>query len=260
LALGREETAALLREVPAAYGADVSEALLAALARAYGLVSGWPGLFVTVEGHGREPLFADVDLTRTVGWFTTQYPIWLAWRDAGGDGLATAPGSWHPGRALMAVKERVRSIPNRGLGYGVLRYLSGDPEIEQELAAQPRPAISLNYLGQLGSGRENAGPGPVFRISQRPRGSERAAEMPLPHLLEVSAAVQEGQLWLAWTYDSRRLALAEVQHLARETIRALQELVAHSSTPEAAGYTPSDFPQAGLTQAEIDALMEEIGH
>ncbi|MGH3992338.1 MAG: condensation domain-containing protein, partial [Pseudonocardiaceae bacterium] len=134
MGLDAEQTRALLQEVPGLYRTQVNDVLLAAL----GLVlSGWTGrdrVLIDLEGHGREELFDDVDLSRTVGWFTTLFPI----------ALEVAADS-EPGRLLKSVKEQLRAVPRRGFGYGPLRYLTAT----NGLAEQPQSQVLFNYLGQF---------------------------------------------------------------------------------------------------------------
>src|SRR5262249_22100624 len=132
VALDAERTRALLQDVPACYRTQVNDVLLAALARVLCGWSGAPRILGDLEGHGREEIFDGVDLSRTVGWFTTIYPVDLA-----------APGpDW--GAALKSVKEHLRSVPGRGLGYGALRYLRRPADLDG-----PVPQVGFNYLGQF---------------------------------------------------------------------------------------------------------------
>ena len=151
-----EATAALLATVPAAFHGGVNDVLLAGLAVA---VAAWrdrrgqPGtsVLVDVEGHGREPGEAgpDVDLSRTVGWFTSIYPVRL---DSGTVALAeVVAGGPAAGEVVRRVKEQVRAVPGDGLGYGLLRYLN--PETGPVLAGLPVPQIGFNYLGRFGGAR-----------------------------------------------------------------------------------------------------------
>src|SRR5262249_6225420 len=131
------ETEVLLRDLPRRHAATVHEALLAATARALCAWTGRPDVSVDVEGHGRKGLFDDLDLSRTVGWFTAIFPMTL---DA---------GDTDPLRLLGSIKAQVRQVPRAGIGFGLLRYLSGDAELATRLGAVPRPAVSFNYLGQF---------------------------------------------------------------------------------------------------------------
>jgi amino acid adenylation domain-containing protein/non-ribosomal peptide synthase protein (TIGR01720 family) len=240
--LDADTTRALLHDVPPVYRTQVSDVLLTALARAFASWTGERRLLVDLEGHGREALFEDVDVSRTVGWFTSLFPVLVDLRGASG-----------PGEELKAVKEHLRRVPRRGVGHGLLRHL-GEPGLRARLAAAPRPEVLFNYAGQLEAGDASA---PVRRIAG-PTGPARARANRRTHLLEVMGAVRDGRLELTWTYSRRRHRRATVAGLARRFVEELHELVAHCRAPEAGGFTPSDFPQAGLSQAELDELLARL--
>ena len=211
--LGRAATRRLLDGVPAGHRAD--ELLLAAVVRAFAVRSGQPRLHVHLEGHGRaEHAAGGVDLSRTVGWFTTIAPVVLA--DAG-DGPAT----------LAAVHETVSALRGRGLDYGLLRYASGDAEIALLLAAQPRPAVSFNYLGRLDawlpSARRRGG---LFAYADEPTGPDRNPRGLRPHVLEVLALILDGRLRVVWTFSRNRHRRATVERLARDFLSELRGLTA----------------------------------
>ena len=132
------ETCALLQDVPAAYRTQINDILLTALVQALSMWSGHSAFLIDLEGHGREELFPEIDLSRTVGWFTTLFPVLL--RGAAGD---------HAGDALKSIKEQLRAIPRKGIGYGLLRYGDEESAIGRRLKAQPAAQISFNYLGQF---------------------------------------------------------------------------------------------------------------
>ncbi len=140
VSLSTEETTRLLRDIARTHQARIDEMLLTAMALAFARWTGTGMLLVDLEGHGREALFDDVDLSRTVGWFTTLFPVALDVSDY------TDPVT--PDLALRHVKERLRAIPRRGIGYGLLRYISRG-ETGELLRALPQPQISFNYLGQF---------------------------------------------------------------------------------------------------------------
>ena len=242
LELDEAETRALLTEVPAAYRTQVNDALLAALARAFAAWTGSPRLLVEMEGHGREELFDDVDLSRTVGWFTTFFPV-----------LLDVEGTDGPGAALKAVKEQLRALPGRGIGHGALGWLSTDAEITAELAAVPAAQVRFEYLGQVDGGA--AAGEALFRVAEERTGPAVDPRVRRPHLLEVGGAVVAGRLRLALTYSRDRHRRETVQALAARYAAELRALVAHSRAPDAGGVTPSDFPLARVSQAELDALV-----
>ncbi|MEW5927674.1 MAG: amino acid adenylation domain-containing protein [Gemmatimonadota bacterium] len=241
--LTEEETHALVHEVPAAYRTQVADVLLAAYARAVGAWTGERAVRVELEGHGREPLFEDVDLSRTVGWFTSVFPVAL---DAG-DGPS-------PGDALKAVKEQLRAVPGKGIGYGLLRYLGRD-EVRGALAALPPAEASFNYLGQLDALLPGAA---LFRPVDEPMGAAHAASSARRYLLEVNAGIQGGRLHAGWTYSERVHRPETVRALAESWLASLRELIAHCRAPEEAVYTPSDFPEAELSQDELDDLIADF--
>jgi len=136
--LTAEETQMLLQQVPAAYHTQINDVLLTALAEALSAWSRSEVVRIDLEGHGREELFGDIDLTRTVGWFTTFFPVRLELLEHGGLGTK-----------LRAVKEQLRRVPQHGIGYGLLRYLCRDAKVSKQLQAMPEAEVSFNYLGQL---------------------------------------------------------------------------------------------------------------
>ena len=240
--LSPAETGALLGEVQAAYRTQVGDVLLAALARAFARRTGERRVLVEVEGHGREELFAGVDLSRTVGWFTTTYPVLL---ELGKDDDS-------PGAQLKRVKEALRAVPERGIGFGVLRWLSPDPELRARMAALPRPPVSFNYLGRFDG---SASDGAVFAAAPESGGAQAGPDVPRTHLLDVNAVVSGGRLRASWGFDGAGADADAVRSLARGWVEELRTLIAHCTSPGAGGHTPSDFPLAGLGQEALDRLL-----
>ncbi|HSF39587.1 MAG TPA: condensation domain-containing protein, partial [Thermoanaerobaculia bacterium] len=224
--LGAEETADLLRTVPAVYHSRIDDALLSALVRALSGWTGSPRLRVDLEGHGREPVSGnvdDLDVSRTVGWFTSLYPVVLEAGDAG------------PGDALVSAKERLRAVPGRGIGYGLLQAAG-------LLEAAPPAEVLFNYLGQADATADALS---LFQASTAGTGPCRSPRAHRTHRLEVSGLVTEGRIRIALTYGSRTHARETVERLAEAYAGALRELVGHARESEEV-WTPSDFPRAGL--------------
>ncbi|GFJ83608.1 hypothetical protein Phou_077880 [Phytohabitans houttuyneae] len=232
-------TDALLRQVPDVYRTQVNDVLLAALGRTLAEWTGRERLLVALEGHGREDLLDGVDLSRTVGWFTTQFPV-----------LLTVPSTADWRTVLPAVKEQLRAVPRRGLSYEALRYVRG----ADTLAGAPQPRICFNYHGRFDAGTgadglvrgwsEDAGAGPD---------TDPTAD--LSYLLDVTGAVTGGELVLTWLYPADALDESTVRRLADRMVRALREIVAHCAAPGAGGRSPSDFPLVRLDQAGVDRLV-----
>ncbi|MFD3842383.1 non-ribosomal peptide synthase/polyketide synthase, partial [Streptomyces sp. NPDC058642] len=241
--VARATTEALLRRVPAAYRTQVNDVLLSALSR---VLTDWTGtgrVTVALEGHGREDrLFEDVDLSRTVGWFTTQYPVTLT-----PAGPSSAP-DW--GGTLKAVKERLRAVPRRGLSYEALARLGSPAPAARALAEVPLPQVCFNYHGQW-----DASPGQDFAPAAEVPGRDMAVDEPLDHLLDVSAVVVDGELEITWHYSDHTHDTDTVRSLADGMVAALAAIAEHCGRPGAGGRTPSDFPLARLDQAAVDRLV-----
>ncbi len=238
--LDEEETRGLLQEVPALWHTQINDALLTALLETYAAWTGRAALRIDLEGHGREDLFAGVDVSRTVGWFTSIFPVWLH-REGAGDLAAT----------LRGVKEQLRAIPTRGLSYGVLRYL-GPPQLREQLAG-PRAAISMNYLGQFAPGTR---PAPlVTDADAAATGPLRSPRAQRAYLLEINAAVLGGRLRVYWTYSTAYHTAATIERLAAGFLDTLRALIRLGQTVDSPRYTPSDFPHARLDQRNLDKLF-----
>ena len=238
--LDTEETRALLQDVPAAYHTQINDVLLTGLVEAIGKWSGERRIAVEMEGHGREEISDDLDLSRTVGWFTSVYPVVLDVHDA-----AT------PGDALKQVKEQLRSIPNGGIGYGVLRYLSNAPQLKTD----NRVELSFNYLGQLDQVLDADS---LFRGAKEAVGPQQSLQGRQRYALEVSAAVAGGKLHVRFTYNDQLHAAGTIQQVMNDYMKALRELITHCQKPEAGGFTPSDFPLIEVSQHELDLALSEI--
>lgn len=240
--LEAEETQALLLEVPGAYNTQIDDVLLTALVLALTPWTGAPTLLVGLERHGREEIQDGLDLSRTVGWFTAFFPVRL--RVDIGRG---------PGEALKAVKEQLRQVPGRGVGYGILRYLS-DNAVQDQLRALPPPEIIFNYTGRA----DRLIADDALFQPQRPIFVSRGASNHRSHVLEINAYVADDHLTMHWTFSTAIHRPNTIHQLARQYLEALQELIAHCMSPDAGGYTPSDFPEADLSQDELDKLLGNL--
>lgn len=244
VSLSPEETHTLLYDVPPVYRTEINDILLTALAQTLCHWSGQPSVQVELEGHGREDVFDGVDLSRTVGWFTTRFPVWLE------------PGTGGPGVAIQAIKAQLRQLPNKGIGYGILRYLSADETVRARLTPPQPPAISFNYLGQLDASFHREG---LFTLAPESSGVSRDPQTRRLNWLDVNVQVGGRQLSVDWTYPSRCREAATMERLAHQYVDALQSLIAHCRTPDAGGIISGDFQEANLSDEELKDLLEEIG-
>ncbi|HYH44326.1 MAG TPA: amino acid adenylation domain-containing protein, partial [Thermoanaerobaculia bacterium] len=264
VALDAETTAALLAGLPATAQAGVDAALLATLAEACCNWSGAPSLLVNVEGHGREAVVPGADLSRTVGWFTTLSPVVLPPPDAS-DPLGSL---W----SVRSVQQRLEALPDRGIGYGLLRFGGPHPDTPDaaaRLAALLQPEIAFNYLGRLD---RVLSPASRFAPADEPTGPALGPRNRRPHLLQVDAAVRGDRLELVWTFGERLHRRTTVEHLAAEHLAALLRLAEQCRTAPAwnadatiatiaAGteYSPVDFPDVDLDQEQLDLILRQIG-
>ncbi|MGH3896926.1 MAG: condensation domain-containing protein, partial [Pseudonocardiaceae bacterium] len=239
--LGRADTDALLHQVPGVYRTQVNDVLLAALGVVLGQWVGQPRVVVALEGHGREEFLDRVDLSRTVGWFTTLFPVVL--------GVSRASG-W--GQVLRSVKEQLRAVPHRGVSYGALRYLSAPDSPAGVLGGDPLPQVSFNYHGQWDAAAGSAG---LYRRWCAGIGQDADPTSVRHHVLDVIGVVADGELELSWVYSRQVHDESTVSRLAHDVIQALREIIEHCAAPGAGGRSPSDFPLAGLDQSMVDQLV-----
>lgn len=242
--IGADLTRAALTEANAAYRTQMIELLIAALAQSLGM----PVCRIELEGHGREALFDDVDVSRTPGWLTSHYPVQFT--------LESTPAG-----TLGAVKDTLRAVPNKGLGFGVLRHY-GDAATRAALAAVPRPQVTFNYLGQFDAPRDAA---LVPRFGGA--GRERDPAGPIGNALAIHAYIDGDAtrtLKVHWVYGATQFERASVEAIAQRFERALAELTAACAARLAqrgGGATPGDYPLAragGLTQAALERVPLDL--
>lgn len=242
--LDAEATKALLQAVPQAYNTRINDVLVAALALAFRQWTGASTLLLEMEGHGREALFEDVDLSRTLGWFTSLYPVLIDLGDLVDSGAS-----------LKSVKEQLRAIPDQGVGFGLLRYL-GRPEQRGALGALPRGEILFNYLGQFDQILDTRS---VFTGAREQRGAEVSPRNRLRHSLSINAQIAGERLSLAWTYSTSCHRSESIAAFADSYLDHLNALISHCLSAGAGGETPSAFPETDFSQDELDEFMADFG-
>ncbi|MET9254129.1 amino acid adenylation domain-containing protein [Streptomyces sp. NPDC003717] len=263
-------TQALLTTAPAAFHAGVDDVLLTALALA---VRSWrtrrpgdrpgpedTGVLIDLESHGREQIADHLDLSRTVGWFTSLYPVLLD----PGPLDPRDPGRFDAGlvdRAVKRVKEQLRAVPDHGIGHGVLRL---DPATRARLDGATAPQIGFNYLGRYAAGDPAPGAGADWEVLLDGGGpAAQDPDMPVHHVLDINAHTEdrpEGpRLVTRWTWAPGLLDEADVSALADAFDRALVAVAEHAEQPDAGGWTPSDLPLVALDQTQLDRLQTKWG-
>jgi non-ribosomal peptide synthase protein (TIGR01720 family) len=244
LALSEAATSNLLHEAAKAFNTQINDILLTALLLVFQEWTGESRVLVDLEGHGREDLFDDLDVSRTAGWFTSVYPLLLE----------TEPGVFLTD-ALKSVKEQIRTVPLRGIEYGIARYLSADRAYVKKLESQPSAEIVFNYLSQVD---RVAGPEADWKplldweSPQRTPGDSRS------HVLEIEGIVHNARLRLTWKYSRNLHARTTIERIADRYQEILQLLIDQCTNVESGSFTPSDFPAARLDQETLDLLIAQI--
>ncbi|MFO1417363.1 MAG: amino acid adenylation domain-containing protein [Methylotetracoccus sp.] len=231
-------TRRLLAGIAAQPKLDMNTVMLTALARGIGRWTGEPAVAVDLDGHGRDVPVDGVDVSRTVGWFTTVHPVILpVERDS------TVVD------ALRGIKEVLRAVPHKGAHHGVLRYLSDQGDL---LGNAPTPSIIFNYLGRLYRVFEEQelfdAAGAQVRVGRHP-------DWVRPYELAINAELSQNRLRVSWEFSRARLHRATIERIAADHLREIAELADALSVPGAIGYTPADFPLARLEQRALDRLL-----
>jgi len=232
------ETTALLTDANDAYQTRPDELTTAALVAA---LSAWWGsrrVELAMESHGRPSGPGAPDVTRTLGWFTALYPLSFD--------LDPVPDI---GRLVKRVKEGLRGVPDRGTGYGVLRHLHRDPTLND----QDLPPVLFNYLGKALAGT----PRLLVPISGAMETS-KSPDNPRLHLLEIVAAVEGETLKVDWHFSTDLHERGTIERVADSFTTELRQLIDHCTTAGTGGFTPSDFPDSGLDQDELDKFFEDL--
>ncbi|OON72930.1 non-ribosomal peptide synthetase [Streptomyces tsukubensis] len=226
--LGREETRQLLRTAPGVFRTRAADVLLGTLAMALGRWTGRQRVVLEVESHGREEIFDGVDLSRTVGWFTSVHPVALtvpddtAPADPFGGGLPRPDWS----RLMKSVRRDLRGVRDNGLGYGLLRHLAPEGTPGAALRELLQAEVVFNYLGQYESEQSASGAGRLIRAERGALGEDQSAEEQSTHLLEVVGSTVDGRLGFTWYYSTavfHPATVTKVAHLFDELLRDLAQ-------------------------------------
>ncbi len=235
-------TRSLLTEATTNYRATIQEILLATLLATITQWNGSDNLLVDLEGHGREDLGSKLDLSRTVGWFTSLYPI-----------LLRGTKNTNQEQLLKQVKEKMRAIPHFGQSYGMLRYLSLDPSVREKLGGQ-KAQISFNYLGQIDSTQKHS---KFFQLSNAPSGAGMFAGQELPHLLAVNAFIKNESLEVNWSYSQNIYRAETIEGLALNYLECLGFYL-DSVNCSSDSYSVSDFSLVELNDDELNSILENF--
>lgn len=239
----RTRTQQLLNEINSKYHTKTNEVLLSALLLTFAKWTGKYKILLDIEGHGREEISEDMDVSGTVGWFTNIYPVYLESDDI-----------CDTGKTICSVKEQLRNIPNGGFSYQLLRK-----SIEQKISTEPgtiaSPQIIFNYLGQFDQLKSNS---TVFEIAAEDKGIERGLKNKRSHLLEISAMIVNGCLNVQWNYSIKFYRKETIKALSGDYLSWVTKIIDNCLSKESSTYTPSDFQDVKLRQDELRDIISEI--
>jgi len=240
--LDSEETGKLLKEVNWAYNTEINDILLCALGLAVKEWAGCKNVLINLEGHGREPIIKGVDTSRTVGWFTSQYPVVLDMGNAG-----------NLSHEIKLVKETLRRVPHKGIGCGILKYLSPH-EKKQEFSWQRTPEISFNFLGQFGqdSGAQHIG------ISPFSPGQNISPESGQTFTVSVNGIIMAGRLRVSFFYNRHEYRQSTMKQLANRFKLKLLEIVTHCGEKKEKEPTPFDLGGSDISLETLDRIKADL--
>jgi non-ribosomal peptide synthase protein (TIGR01720 family) len=233
--LSVEHTQWLLGDCHAAYGTQVQDLLVAALAGVIGQWQGRERVTLELESHGRSGWEQGPELSRSIGWHTSRYPLAV---DTARDSEAS----------IIAAKEALRRVPEQGIGYGLLRQ---DPAHGLGAAS----LLTFNYLGRVD---QWIGASSLWRLARPVCPAMRAESTRRTHWLDVTALVNEGQLHVEWRYAPKVHDPVLVDELARQFQQRITALLDHCQAPSVGRATASDFADSGLSDDEFLGLLEQL--
>lgn len=232
LQLTKQQTQTLLQQTNQAYNTEINDVLLSALSRALYQTFGGTAYQITLEGHGREELF-DMDVSRTVGWFTSMFPIVLAYEQ-------------DFGQHLQLIKEHLHRVPNKGMDYALLHYLN-----KTAFSEEAKSAVSFNYLGAFSDGEQ----ADLLNFSNREVGESISPNMERDAELDVLGMLLEGQLQLSISYGKQRMDSAKMDTLAKNFKQALIQLIKHCTTQKTSQLSPIDFTACHLSLEQYQSFL-----
>ena len=235
-------TTALVKQANRAYNTEINDLLLAALALALGDWRGLDPAAVNLEGHGREDIGEGLDISRTVGWFTSQYPFILG--NGNSDQLP-----YH----IKTVKEALRRVPGKGTGYGILKYLT-PPGKKKGTSFHLEPAINFNYLGQFGEEKENS----VFRVSPFSPGKTVSPSLNHLYAVDINGMIRDGVLGFTFGYNRFEFERESMEKLAGAYRSRLIQIIGHCVGKRDRELTPADVGWSRLSLEEFDTVKKHV--
>lgn len=241
--LSSDATEKLLKQVNIAYNTEINEILLVAFGQAIQKTTGQEKIFIELEGHGREAIIPGMNINRTIGWFTSVFPVLLDM--SCNSGLAYL---------IKNTKENLRQIPNHGIGYGILKYLT-TPENKQDLSFNLNPEITFNYLGQF----DQDIPSDIFDLSPLSMGIPVTSKFnKFKKPVEVVGTVINRELVLSFDFDPTIYHDVIITALSENYQTALLHIIEHCVNKTSVEFTPSDFEDGDLSIEELEKIVKQV--
>jgi non-ribosomal peptide synthase protein (TIGR01720 family) len=238
--LNEEETTRLLTRVNQAFSTEINDILLTALGLALEEIYGTLRQVIAIEGHGREEILENIDLSRTVGWFTSLYPLNLDFSYA--DNLA---------RQIIEVKENLRRIPHKGIGYGILKYLTA-PENKKEIRFKLHPRISFNYMGQFDTDVAQRS----FKIAPESAGHSVSIHLQRDYELDILSMITNKRLLVTIIYSKNQYKRETIENLLQQYETKLSHIISFCVAQEESEPTPSDFLYKDLSLDQLEHIFD----
>lgn len=233
--LNEEDTAKLCCDSNRAYHTETYDLLLCALLTAIQAFSPEQTISLELESHGREMEETGINVSRSVGWFTSIYPV----------NFEVGIDEWY--NQIPSIKEQVRKIPGKGMNYGILRYM-----LNREEVACSGERIRFNYLGEFDAHMKN---GTISLVEQKP-GIETSELNELTAIMDINAMMMNGKLHISLQYSKNKFMEETPAKLLDLFLENLKQIIRHCSSKACIHFTPSDFDTVQLTQEELNALFQ----
>ncbi|MBN2534004.1 MAG: SDR family NAD(P)-dependent oxidoreductase, partial [Spirochaetales bacterium] len=235
-----EYTRLLLNRVNSTYNTEINDILLCALALAFNKTPGIKKIVINLEGHGREEIEGYINVRRTTGWFTCQYPF-----------LLECDGGQDLGFHIQRIKEALRKVPYKGIGYGILRYLSPATEIDSK-TLDITPSVSFNYLGQFDTSMHTLG----FDITPLIPGSNIHPESEQLYILNIVGYIANNRLTISFdynqqVYDEDSIGLCMIHYK-----KYLKDIIDHCTALDEKISTPGDFDDKDMDFETLDNIID----
>ncbi|OPZ85042.1 MAG: Gramicidin S synthase 1 [Firmicutes bacterium ADurb.Bin419] len=239
ITFAEEETQNLLKNVNHAYNTEINDILLTALVKTVGDFTGRDKVLINLEGHGRESIIEGLDISRTIGWFTSTFPVVL-------ETYKEKDISYR----IKSVKESIRRIPNKGIGYGLLKYLASDENGTYSYKLAPQ--ISFNYMGQFNQDGNMDG----VSISKISSGDNFSLDSERLYDLDINGMIREGKLMITINYNRGEYNLSTISGIANSFRDNLHEIIEHCGYKKEAEITPHDLGTSDISLEELDDILE----